>query len=683
MTKQTMGYVMASYYGGRSEVRVRRIAVPVISVDFTSMYPTIFSRQKLQTLIGSLRINQRIVTDDTRRFLETITLDRLYDPAIWPSLNRIALIQPDGDIVPVRMRLRRPEKGKGKKREPLDPFTITVTRFTSTCPRWYTLADLVAAKILGVKTPQIIKAIEFVGAGSNPDLQSIDFLGTVLDPNRDIMATVIQERHRAEGSSGDDPKASRRREKALKILGASGGYGIYAEINVAAKTPPASGPSDSRLIKPPEGVWYSDVGPETGDVHDERPGRFFSPVIASLVTGGARLMLAMAETEVANRGGTFAFCDTDSLAIVAGNKAPNGIPCLREPDVAEIIARFDQLNPYDPNVIPHLLKREHTETKELQCYAVSAKRYVLFTRDRRNRLRIVKPSESGIGATIGRSESETVPKLARRIWTSILIEALSIRYRGLRKRRMERLLNFDVPMRRKLPIAQPSVWRSRGFRSFNQGKIYDKQIKPFSFLQTITAVIETGPRVRPIAPFERDVRQSCKLVWTDLESKRPIDLDWNEQGHPGSIPVMRLDEFIGNYARHPEAKAAGPDGMPAGPETQGVLGRLHLTDGQPRRIGKEVDRLDEGENFTLGDMDPPEYTARDHTLEWALGILADEPASKLAPLIGMSERRFRHIRRGLVKRTRRENREAIVRLARSRFHSSTRNRRPRAPEAAP
>jgi hypothetical protein len=403
-----------------------------------------------------------------------------------------------------------------------------------------------------------------------------------------------------------------------------------------------------------------------GDVHDERPGRFFSPVIASLVTGGARLMLAMAETEVANRGGTFAFCDTDSLAIVAGKTAPEGIPYLKETDVTEIIARFDQLNPYDPKVIPHLLKREYAEVKELQCYAVSAKRYVLFTRDRRNRLRIVKASESGIGSTIGRSESETVPKLARRIWIRILIEALGIRYRGLKKRRMDRLLKFDVPMRRKLPIAQPSIWRSRGFRAFNQGKVYDRQIKPFNFLQTITPVIETGARVRPIAPFERDVRRSCKLAWTDLESKRPVDLDWNEQGRPGSIPVMRFDEFIGNYARHPEAKAAGPDGRPAGPDTQGVLGRLHLTDGQPRRIGKEVDRLDEDQEYSLESLDPTEYRATRETLEWALGVLEQEPATEIAPLVGMSERRFRDIRRGLVIKVRPEHRVAIIGLARSR-----------------
>ena len=201
MTKKTMGYAMASYYGGRAEVRVRHIAVPVAVVDFTSMYPTIFIRQKLQNLIGRARINQRIVTDDARRLLESITLDRLYDPDVWPTFNRIALVQPEGDILPVRMRMNAD-----------DPFTIAITPFTSAYWRWYTLADLIAAKLLGGTVPRIVKAIEFVGNGINRDLRSIDFLGATFDPDRDIMATVIEERHRAIGSGLSDPDANRRGE---------------------------------------------------------------------------------------------------------------------------------------------------------------------------------------------------------------------------------------------------------------------------------------------------------------------------------------------------------------------------------------------------------------------------------------------------------------------------------------
>ena len=125
--------------------------------------------------------------------------------------------------------------------------------------------------------------------------------------------------------------------------------------------------------------------------------------------------------------------------------------------------------------------------KGLQCYAVSAKRYVLFTRDQQNR----SSNRKGIGewhwidhwAIRERNDSQTGPA---HLGPRSDSETLPIRYRGLRKQRMGKLLAFDVPMRRKLPISQPSIWSSRGFRAFNRGKVFDHQIKPFSFLQTIT-----------------------------------------------------------------------------------------------------------------------------------------------------------------------------------------------------
>lgn len=67
---------------------------------------------------------------------------------------------------------------------------------------------------------------------------------------------------------------------------------------------------------------------------------------------------------------------------------------------------------------------------------------------------------------------------------------------------------------------------------------------------------------------------------------------------------MRLDEFVRRYAEHPESKAAGPDGKPATAATRGVLGRLHLRSGEPERIGKEVDRLDEDDGDNLDQSRP-------------------------------------------------------------------------------
>ena len=41
--KDILGYAMSSYYGGRTEVRIRNRLIPITYLDFTSMYPTVYS----------------------------------------------------------------------------------------------------------------------------------------------------------------------------------------------------------------------------------------------------------------------------------------------------------------------------------------------------------------------------------------------------------------------------------------------------------------------------------------------------------------------------------------------------------------------------------------------------------------------------------------------------------------
>ena len=642
---RAIGWAMSAYFGGRSEVRTRRVDVPVRVVDFTSMYPTVFILMDLQELLAAHQVKSHDVTEDVRKLLDDVTLETLYDPNIWRKLRCIVKLKPSGDTLPVRMRLKAE-----------DPYAIALTPFSSSASRWYTLADVIAAKLLGTTVPLIEEAVEFYADGRQGGLQRVEMLGVRLDPRKQIFKTVVEERQRYRV---DNPALA----QALKILANSGAYGIYAEINVA--------PSAERKGERSVGTWYADIGPVTGETHDERPGRFFNPVLASLVTGAARLALAMAEAEVALRGGTFAFCDTDSLAIVAGENAPQGVPCLSDYDVKSIIAKFNQLNPYDSILVPSLLKLEYEKVPTLRCWAISAKRYVLFTRDDRNRLRVVKASESGLGAALGRTENETIAKLARRMWLSILLRELRTRCEGITKQRLDRLTNFTLPMRRALPIATPHVYSARGFKILNRRVSYDFRIKPFGFLQAVTPALEFRKKaVQPIAPFERALLESEALPWTDYRTGEPVILDWEGNAYAGTIPVTRLDEFILGYARHSESKAAASDGTPANEEARGVLGRLHLTGGAPRRIGKEVDRLVEDEEFTLDRPDPAEYTASAVSLSWALEILADEPASKIAPLINMSERRFRDIRRGRIKKVRRDHRNAIVRLALSRANGN-------------
>jgi hypothetical protein len=290
--------------------------------------------------------------------------------------------------------------------------------------------------------------------------------------------------------------------------------------------------------------WFSPIRAyEWPKVHNERPGSFTNPILACLITGGARLLLAMLEREVTDRGGTFAFCDTDSLAIVCGDRCPKAIPNLPESAIAEIVERFDALRPYDRPIVPHLLKVEYPSISDLRCFAVSAKRYVLYRLRPGHRIEIVKASESALGAIIGRTPNETTAKLGRRIWLSILMQHLKVNP-GQRKR-AKPLIDFDVPLRRKFPISQPSILNR--LEQYNKTRPYDFRIKPFGFVQSIVPAIVNGSEPLPIAPYEADLNKSKRLPWVDFNTGNPIELGLGRQwtgGDASRYVVARIRRSV-------------------------------------------------------------------------------------------------------------------------------------------
>ena len=132
----------------------------------------------------------------------------------------------------------------------------------------------------------------------------------------------------------------------------------------------------------------------------EDTGSFFHPLLATLITGAARLMLAITERLVIDEGLDWAFCDTDSLVIAR----PEGMTevVFRE-KVGRIRARLAALDPYGDG--KDLLKLEDANFDpadgrtlvELHCFAISAKRYALFTIDADGKPVLRKASAHGLG----------------------------------------------------------------------------------------------------------------------------------------------------------------------------------------------------------------------------------------------------------------------------------------------
>jgi hypothetical protein len=621
--RQHLGKGAASYFGGRADVRVRKLDLPVRVVDFTAMYASIFCLQRLHKLLGAPRLGVEVATAEIRGLVGQMASDNrlamLYDPATWLRLNCLVLVDTNWAILPVRMR----EADK-------EPYTIAVTYLQTVEGRWYTLSDVLASVVLGGPAPKVRRAMRFVPKGRHRTKSTL-FRGKVLmRSNEAFFKQIVEERQIAKRQSKDDPDLAGL-DMGLKQMAASGAYGIYAEINVSPTDPDEALP----------GNVYSDICYPSQKVHDEKPGAFTNPILASLVTGGARLMLAMLECEVNRRGGSFAFCDTDSLAIVCGDGCPAEIPCLSESAIGEIIERFDALSPYDRGKVEHLLKLEYPDVSDLRCFAVSAKRYVLYRWRPGRRIQIVKASESALGAIIGRSRYESTPKLARRIWLAILMQNFNVN--AQQQRRAKPLIDFDVPLRRKFPISQPSILKR--LNAYNKTRAYDHRVKPFGFVQSVIPATTIGAaKPLPFAPFEADLARSKRLPWVDFNTGNALRLDWHGSHLDGTLEVMRLQNYIEGYHRHPEAKAADRDGNPAGPDTVGLLGRLRVRSGKPARIGKEVDRLDEEEGAALEPEQPIEYERDD--LTGHIAYLAQFPQKVIAGEIGMSERRWRDIRQG-------------------------------------
>jgi len=87
----------------------------------------------------------------------------------------------------------------------------------------------------------------------------------------------------------------------MKTIANSCSYGIFIEVDV----------EDKRCDVDVYGLEHF----RTKVSKEERFGHFFHPIIVTMLTSGARLLLAMAEEWLTRHRSYYAFCDTDSLAV--------------------------------------------------------------------------------------------------------------------------------------------------------------------------------------------------------------------------------------------------------------------------------------------------------------------------------------------------------------------------------
>ncbi len=99
---QLTAIIMSTFFGGRSEVGIRREVRQVLLCDFLSMYPTVCTLMGLWRFVIASEMTWRESTTETWALLVRTDLASLQSQDFWPGLTTLVRVQPDGDIFPVR-----------------------------------------------------------------------------------------------------------------------------------------------------------------------------------------------------------------------------------------------------------------------------------------------------------------------------------------------------------------------------------------------------------------------------------------------------------------------------------------------------------------------------------------------------------------------------------------------------
>lgn len=599
---KALGIAMQTYYGGRAECRIRRTRVPVIYTDFTSQYPTVNALLGNWDVLTARSIRFEDYTAVARKILSAVTLQDAFNPSFWKRLSFFVVLRPQDDILPIRTVY------SGKTQN------IGLNYLRSKKPIWYAGPDAVASVLLKGKPPRLLKAIRMVASRRPYSTQPTNLGGMIrIDPaTDDFYKKVIEQRilHKRK----DKPLAD-----FLKVLANSGSYGLFVEVNTETN-------SREKNVR-----YFS--GEKSGRKRTnyvEKPGAWYFPPLASLITSGGRLLLAMLEKCVQNLRGGYLFCDTDSMCIV-GSKKQKLVPCvggqfklngtdairtLTLSQVQAIAGKFNQLNPYDPKLVRDILKIEdvnHIDSdpnkpfRQLFGYAVSAKRYALFTQSEKN-IFIEKASGHGLGylfapkeRTPGEGdaddEAEETPEWVLEAWEYLLRKEFKY------EPRQPSWLALPAMMR--MVMTSPNVLKNRRpdwlapFNFFFFPLLSDLGGYPFGFDKT---------NFQFITPPQMDRKKWGKLKGINLLDGCSYEISMVPDPNQDKVTPDSLRIILRQYFGKPEVKSLAPDGNPCEANTAGLLRRAVIVARNVIPVGKETDRhWEQGEDPSMMDFDIQVY----------------------------------------------------------------------------
>ena len=569
------GIIISTYFGGRSEVHIRKKSTQILYCDFLSMYPTVCTLMGLWQFVTAQGMNWHDSTKEIKAFFDNFKISDLQNPDTWKSLTTLVKIKPDSDVFPVRAKYGGDAQ-----------YTIGLNYLTSDENLWFTLADCISSQILIGKTPKIIEAISFTPSVPQDNLKPVCIAGNqdyTLNPYEgDFFRRVIDLRStvkdKIKTATPYEKDSFENQQLALKILANATSYGIFVELNVEEEK------QKQKLIC----HGYNGIPTPLEKNKFEKAGTFFHPLLATLITGAARLMLATTERLTVDAGLDWAFCDTDSMAIAKPDDMTQDDFYKRAISVQEW---FTPLNPYSKNKSP-LLKIEdynyspddRSKLQPLYCHAVSSKRYALYNLDENNKPVLKKVSSHGLGHLIAPYQNPNIQNLEdaqpwqQDLWFEIITSSLENRHPDYQS-----LKGFNTPAVSRYGATKPIL--ERWFNIYNADKDYNDRVRPFNFLLCMQS--ETHLKtVKPVAPFSKDLSQAVKQCF---------DRDTGDKVNKSNLKTYV--DAVAQYHLHPETKFLNGDYIDIG-TTQ----RRHIKVASIQNIGKEANKWEE-QFFTGFDKD--------------------------------------------------------------------------------
>jgi len=400
------------------------------AVDLSSAYPLVAHGVGWWDAMTAEHLERRDVTEQLQVLCDRAAIDptAALNPATWAAFG-LTLAEVDLDGQPLFVEVPDAERPDGR---------------TVVAPAWCrgrTLSlswfDALAASVLGRRPVRIVRAVRLVPVGRQGGLRSRLPLvaGRVLSVDEDPALALVALRRDVKGS---DPTL---------------GHVLHAAVNSLVSGNASR--LDGRRRR---------IGRRWQLVEVPGPHTFFP--VASTVTAGARLLLAVLDRQVCDLGSCVSYRDTDSSIIpaspsggVLGTVDGSEVRVLSWDQLDQVLATFAGLSPEAS--WPVWKVERGTEDRPLRSVAFGAKRHVEYL-DGPDGSELVDWTESGLGgmwadppAMHGRCEE------GGRAWSKAAVARelafVDVRARGALLQRPRVPWDSAFPSIRRLQVSSPAL----------------------------------------------------------------------------------------------------------------------------------------------------------------------------------------------------------------------------------